>query len=118
MFPSFEDLPLAFADFANTQGNLLQQNICTMTNVQAAIQKDLFLATLDCNSILKNVLTDGFDTAFSYYLHMLEKSYGTLLTDLGKTYEEKSFYPLFAEVIYCRRVFDSVISAVQTAFSA
>jgi hypothetical protein len=117
LFPNAANLPPNFADFASNQGNILQQNLCGMPSVQTALKKDLFLATLNCNDVLKNVLTDGFDTAFPYYMQMLEENIGTLLGGLSSAYDGKSFYPTFAVVIFCRRALDVVISGVQTAFN-
>jgi hypothetical protein len=80
-------------------------------------QGDLFLSTMNCSSVLKGVLTEGFDGAFPYYIHVLRSNIGTLLSNLSLTRGQNSVYPFFAEVIFCRKVFDVVINNLSKAFN-
>lgn len=112
MFPDAASLPPNFADFAAIQGKYLQQSLCVLPNVQSSIKKDLFMSSLNCSNILKNVLTDGFEIAFPYYLHTLEDNMGALLGELSSARDNDAYYPFFAEIIYTRRALDSVIGSV------
>jgi hypothetical protein len=118
LFPDAATLPPNFDDFAANQGKYLQQSLCELPDVKSSIQKDLFMSTLNCSNILKNVLTNGFETAFPYYLHALTGNTGTLLGGLSLARDNNSYYPFFAEVIYTRRALESVIGTVKSAFSS
>jgi hypothetical protein len=50
-------LPPAFHSFAQQRAAILRQDICQSASVQATINKDLFLATMNCSRAVNGILS-------------------------------------------------------------